>query len=113
MPRVDISGIALMVTGFGALQLMLDLGEKEDWFDSGLIVALAIVAVCAIVTFIVRELIAREPQWRFAAYAGRLQDDGAISYIRGRIQILDRDKLEATVCECYRVVKDEFDRLLG
>jgi CRP-like cAMP-binding protein len=45
--------------------------------------------------------------------AGRLQDDGAISYIRGRIQILDRNKLEATVCECYRVVKEEFDRLLG
>jgi hypothetical protein len=45
--------------------------------------------------------------------AGRLQDDGAISYVRGRIQILDRDKLEATVCECYRVVKHEVDRLLG
>ncbi|HEX5886272.1 MAG TPA: Crp/Fnr family transcriptional regulator [Pyrinomonadaceae bacterium] len=45
--------------------------------------------------------------------AGRLQDSGAISYVRGRIKILDRKKLEATVCECYRVVKDEFDRLLG
>ncbi|HEY6806432.1 MAG TPA: Crp/Fnr family transcriptional regulator [Pyrinomonadaceae bacterium] len=45
--------------------------------------------------------------------AGRLQDEGAISYVRGRITILDREKLEATVCECYRVVKDEFDRLLG
>ena len=45
--------------------------------------------------------------------AGRLQDDGAISYVRGRIQILDRQKMEETVCECYRVVKDEGDRLLG
>src|ERR1044072_3359715 len=45
--------------------------------------------------------------------AGHLQDDGAISYVRGRIQILDRQKLEQTVCECYRVVKDEVDRLLG
>src|SRR6185295_2508992 len=45
--------------------------------------------------------------------AGRLQDAGAISYVRGRIQILDRQELEATVCECYRVVRDEFDRLLG
>lgn len=45
--------------------------------------------------------------------AGHLQDIGAISYVRGRIQILDRQKLEETVCECYRVVKDEFDRLLG
>jgi CRP-like cAMP-binding protein len=45
--------------------------------------------------------------------AGRLQDDSAISYVRGHIRILNRAKLEATVCECYRVVKDEFDRLLG
>ena len=45
--------------------------------------------------------------------AGHLQDAGAISYVRGHIQILDRRKLEETVCECYRVVKEEFDRLLG
>lgn len=45
--------------------------------------------------------------------AGRLQDLGAISYVRGHIKILNRQKLEETVCECYQVVKDEFDRLLG
>jgi CRP-like cAMP-binding protein len=45
--------------------------------------------------------------------AGRLQDAGAISYVRGHIQILDRQKLETIACECYKVVKDEFDRLLG
>lgn len=32
---------------------------------------------------------------------------------KGRITILDRRGLEATVCECYRVVKDEYSRLLG
>ena len=45
--------------------------------------------------------------------AGHLQDVGAISYVRGHITILDRQRLEETVCECYRVVKTEFDRLLG
>lgn len=45
--------------------------------------------------------------------AGRLQEEGAFSYVRGRITILDRTKLENTVCECKREVKDEFDRLLG
>lgn len=45
--------------------------------------------------------------------AGRLQDAGAIRYVRGHITILDRQKLEDTVCECYLVVKEEFDRLLG
>lgn len=45
--------------------------------------------------------------------AGRLQDAGAISYVRGHIKIRDRQKLEETVCECYAVVRDEFKRLLG
>lgn len=45
--------------------------------------------------------------------AGRLQDAGAISYVRGHIKILDRQRMEETVCECYQVVKNEFDRLLG
>ena len=45
--------------------------------------------------------------------AGRLQENALISYVRGRIIILDRRGLEVAVCECYRVVKDEYDRLLG
>ena len=45
--------------------------------------------------------------------AGRLQESGLISYVRGRITILDQPGLEAAVCECYKVVKDEYDRLLG
>jgi CRP-like cAMP-binding protein len=44
--------------------------------------------------------------------AGRLQDAGFIDYSRGRITILDRKGLESAVCECYRVVANEFDRLL-
>jgi CRP-like cAMP-binding protein len=47
------------------------------------------------------------------AAAGRLQEQGLISYVRGRIQILDRPGLEASVCECYKVVRNEYDRLLG
>jgi CRP-like cAMP-binding protein len=44
--------------------------------------------------------------------AGRLQAAGLISYRRGKISILDRQALEAGVCECYAVVKRAFDRLL-
>jgi CRP-like cAMP-binding protein len=44
--------------------------------------------------------------------AGRLQADGLIEYSRGHIRVLDRDHLEARVCECYAVVKKEYDRLL-
>jgi CRP-like cAMP-binding protein len=45
--------------------------------------------------------------------ARRLQEQRLISYVRGHIRILDRRGLEAAVCECYKVVKDEYDRLLG
>jgi len=44
--------------------------------------------------------------------AGKLQDAGLIQYHRGRIVVLDRPGLEARSCECYEVVKREFDRLL-
>jgi CRP-like cAMP-binding protein len=44
--------------------------------------------------------------------AGKLQRAGLIRYNRGRIAVLDRAGLEARACECYAVVKKEFDRLL-
>ena len=44
--------------------------------------------------------------------ARRLQAAGLIRYARGRIEVLDRPGLEQAVCECYAVVKLEFDRLL-
>ena len=44
--------------------------------------------------------------------AGHLQAAGLIHYSRGRITVLDRPKLETRVCECYAVVKREYDRLL-
>ena len=44
--------------------------------------------------------------------AGKLQDAGLIRYARGRIRVLDRAGLEKRTCECYAVVKKEYDRLL-
>ena len=44
--------------------------------------------------------------------AGKLQKDGLINYNRGKITVTDRPALETRVCECYQVVKTEFDRLL-
>jgi Mn-dependent DtxR family transcriptional regulator len=42
----------------------------------------------------------------------KLQKAGLIRYARGRISVLDRAGLEARTCECYAVVKQEYDRLL-
>lgn len=45
--------------------------------------------------------------------ARQLQDVGAIDYTRGHITVLSRSELEARTCECYDVIRSEFDRLLS
>jgi len=44
--------------------------------------------------------------------AGKLRHAGLLRYRRGHITVVDRPGLEARVCECYAVVRKEFDRLL-
>jgi CRP-like cAMP-binding protein len=46
-----------------------------------------------------------------ALSAGELQKQGLITYHRGEMSILDRDRLEGVACECYRVIRHQFDRL--
>lgn len=45
--------------------------------------------------------------------AGILQRAGLIEYVRGVITVVDRDGLEAAACHCYKLIKDEYDRLLN
>jgi len=45
--------------------------------------------------------------------AGKLRADGLIHCVRGKVTVLDRPKLETRACECYAVVKREYDRLLS
>ena len=61
--------------------------------------------------FLAQMLGVRRPSVTIAA--GLLEKAGMIAYKRGRITIVDRERLEATSCECYRVVRAEFDRLLA
>jgi len=75
--RIDWPGLTLMVLGFGCLQLLLDRGEREDWFDSTLIVSLAVLASCALVSFVIRELMAREPILDLRVFADRNFATGA------------------------------------
>jgi CRP-like cAMP-binding protein len=53
----------------------------------------------------------RRPQ--VSKVASTLQESGLIEYSRGQISIVNRQKLEALTCECYKVVQDEYNRLLG
>ena len=52
------------------------------------------------------------PRTAVTAAAGSLQKAGIIRYSRGKISILDRAKLEARSCECYRIIRDELSHFL-
>jgi DHA2 family multidrug resistance protein len=75
--RIDWWGLAFMIAGFGCLQLVLDRGEREDWFDSSAIVAMSIVAVLALVGFLVRELTTSHPIVDLTVFADRNFATGA------------------------------------
>jgi DHA2 family multidrug resistance protein len=75
--QIDWWGLGLMVAGFGCLQLVLDRGEREDWFESSAITVLAVVAVAALVSFLVRELMAQDPVLDLTVFADRNFATGA------------------------------------
>ncbi len=58
---LDWFGLGAMVMGLGALQIMLEKGESKDWFQSRLIVALAVIGAVGLAAFIWRELRAAHP----------------------------------------------------
>src|SRR5690606_284913 len=60
-PKMDYIGLATLVLGVGALQLVLDLGNEKDWFASTEIVILAITAVIALAVFLIWELTEKDP----------------------------------------------------
>ena len=59
--RIDGWGLGFMVLGFGALQLVLDRGEREDWFASDWIVAGSVLAGVALLAFLVRQVLTDHP----------------------------------------------------
>jgi len=59
--RIDYVGFGLMALGLAALQLILDLGQQEDWFESAFILRTAVIAVVALVGFVIWELRSDEP----------------------------------------------------
>ena len=58
---IDIVGLILLVIWVGAFQLMLDTGRENDWFESGFVVAMALIAAVGFVAFVVWELGEKNP----------------------------------------------------
>ncbi|MBS0514709.1 MAG: DHA2 family efflux MFS transporter permease subunit [Proteobacteria bacterium] len=60
-PKMDYVGLATLVIGVGALQIVLDKGNDEDWFQSNFIIVTAIVSAVALAVFLIWELTDKEP----------------------------------------------------
>ncbi len=60
-PRMDYVGLITLVIGVGALQLVLDKGNEDDWFNSDFIVATSIISAVALAVFLIWELTDKEP----------------------------------------------------
>ena len=60
-PKMDYVGLATLIIGVGALQVLLDLGNDEDWFNSTRIIVLSIVSAISLAVFLIWELTDRDP----------------------------------------------------
>ncbi len=73
---IDYWGMGMLAVGIGALQIMLDKGQEEDWFGSDFIRVLAVLTVVALTFFIIRELRTRWPVVRLRVFRIRTYATG-------------------------------------
>lgn len=76
--RIDYWGIGLLAVGIGALQIGLDKGQEEDWFESNFITILIAVAAVTLTLFILHELVVRDPVVYLRAFRERSFAAGTI-----------------------------------
>jgi len=74
--KVDAWGIGMLAVGIGALQIMLDKGQQEDWFSSTWITSLAIIAVAMLTLFIIHELLTTDPVLHLRVFKERTYATG-------------------------------------
>ena len=73
---VDYWGIGLLAVGIGALQIMLDKGQEEDWFASHFIVILTVITVLGLGFFVLRELLTKHPVVHLSVFKIRTYSTG-------------------------------------
>jgi DHA2 family multidrug resistance protein len=76
--RVDLWGLGMLAIGIGALQIMLDRGQEEDWFGSDFIITLAITAAVMLTAFVIWELSVPDPLVRFRLFRFRSFSTGIL-----------------------------------
>jgi MFS transporter, DHA2 family, multidrug resistance protein len=76
--KVDYWGIGLLALAVAALQIMLDKGQEEDWFSSDFIVSLAVIAVVALIAFLIWEIRASDPVIHLKVFLIRTYSAGVL-----------------------------------
>src|SRR5499427_6924699 len=74
--KVDTWGIGMLAVGIGALQIVLDKGQQEDWFSSTWITSLAVFAAVALLLFIIHELRTKDPVLHLRVFKERTYATG-------------------------------------
>ena len=80
---IDAIGLALLVLWVGSLQVLLDTGKQEDWFESNTIVALGLVSLVGFVAFLVWELTHEHPIVDLKLFANRNFSFGVVAMAGG------------------------------
>ena len=80
---IDTRGIFLLTVGIGALQIVLDKGQRDDWFNSHFILYMSVVAAAALVLFVIVELRTEHPVVNLRAFRERSFTAGNIIIFTG------------------------------
>jgi DHA2 family multidrug resistance protein len=75
---IDVIALALLATGLGSLQYVLEQGQRLDWFSSDVVVILTIIAVATITAFVIRELRDPSPLVDLRLFASRVFSGGNV-----------------------------------
>lgn len=81
--RIDYWGLFLITTGLACLQIVLDKGEREDWFQSNFIILLTLLTVVALVLFVVVELRSKHPVVNLRVFGDRTFTTGSMIMFMG------------------------------
>jgi DHA2 family multidrug resistance protein len=76
--KVDWTGIGLLALGIGALQILLDKGQEDDWFESGFMTTLAVVSAVSLVLFLWHELETAQPVVDLRVFRNRTYAAGVL-----------------------------------
>ncbi len=74
--RIDYWGMGFLALGIGALQIVLDKGQEEDWFGSSFITTLAVISAIGVIAFVVRELVTDSPVVHLRVFRDRTYSAG-------------------------------------